>query len=453
MSTSKISLYLAASRKPTAGVKRSHARLLDDEDDGNAELGRAQRVSHFDQTAGGAIDQNAPKAEFKPLVIQSQANRDWKEAAHMRKRQKSELPGAHGRNRQDPSSMQNANDLRSAQEPQQKSLPKFGLNIASAARDTDAGESSKDGETAAQAQKSPHEDDEQPATRPKTDDEVAMDALLGRSHANQTLVLPTQPSLSESDAFRHDYASAPDMSTLEDYARVPVEQFGAALLRGMGWKEGEGIGSQRGKKIDPGSAKVPERRAALLGIGAKEDATAAREMGAWGKAAKGSKEVKIYNPVLLRDKRTGEMFTENELEARKQQEEREKYEKEFDRKEGERERRRRRDDGKGDKDESRYGDSDHRNGRRDRDRDRGKDDEKSDRQYHERKEKERQRRRERDDRDERNDDDDGYNRARRHRERKGKYSDDYDRESSRRHADRVDKDRHRERYRESARHG
>ena len=31
-------------------------------------------------------------------------------------------------------------------------------------------------------------------------------------------------------------------STLADYTEMPVELFGAAVLRGMGWKKGEAIG-------------------------------------------------------------------------------------------------------------------------------------------------------------------------------------------------------------------
>jgi len=30
--------------------------------------------------------------------------------------------------------------------------------------------------------------------------------------------------------------------TEEDYEQVPVKQFGLALLRGMGWKDGDGVG-------------------------------------------------------------------------------------------------------------------------------------------------------------------------------------------------------------------
>lgn len=31
-------------------------------------------------------------------------------------------------------------------------------------------------------------------------------------------------------------------STVEDYERIPIEDYGLAMLKGMGWKEGVGIG-------------------------------------------------------------------------------------------------------------------------------------------------------------------------------------------------------------------
>ena len=31
-------------------------------------------------------------------------------------------------------------------------------------------------------------------------------------------------------------------STLEDYEQVPIEKYGEAMLRGMGWQPGKGIG-------------------------------------------------------------------------------------------------------------------------------------------------------------------------------------------------------------------
>jgi len=31
-------------------------------------------------------------------------------------------------------------------------------------------------------------------------------------------------------------------ATEEDYEKVPIEQFGLAMLRGMGWTDGNGVG-------------------------------------------------------------------------------------------------------------------------------------------------------------------------------------------------------------------
>ena len=53
------------------------------------------------------------------------------------------------------------------------------------------------------------------------------------------------PMVDETEAFREDVRTRPEDATMEDYERMPVDQFGAALLRGLGWKEGEGIGRNR----------------------------------------------------------------------------------------------------------------------------------------------------------------------------------------------------------------
>jgi len=34
-------------------------------------------------------------------------------------------------------------------------------------------------------------------------------------------------------------------ATDDDYEKVPIEQFGLAMLRGMGWKDGEGVGKNK----------------------------------------------------------------------------------------------------------------------------------------------------------------------------------------------------------------
>ena len=165
----------------------------------------------------------------------------------------------------------------------------------------------------------------------KTADEEAMEALMGDGTKKSTLVVPAvvkaeddmddevrtgRAGFNEDDHFRSDVASRPDMASLDDYARVPVEEFGLGMLRGMGWKEGEVVGK---RKEQVSRARVVERRPALLGIGAKEvPGGVDDELGAWGKVARGKKKVdKTYNPVMLKNSKTGEMLTEEELQAKK----------------------------------------------------------------------------------------------------------------------------------------
>lgn len=44
-----------------------------------------------------------------------------------------------------------------------------------------------------------------------------------------------------------DVSLRPEESKLEDYEKIPVENFGLAMLRGMGWKEGDPIGANSDK--------------------------------------------------------------------------------------------------------------------------------------------------------------------------------------------------------------
>ncbi|KAJ1044290.1 hypothetical protein NDA11_007536 [Ustilago hordei] len=97
----------------------------------------------------------------------------------------------------------------------------------------------------------------------------ALKALLagqgvGTSNTGEPLIIPQQ---SDPEMLQHDIHSRPEAPTLDDYAATPIDQFGMALLRGMGWKEGMGAG--KGGK-GPQQAVEPKKRAALLGLGAKE---------------------------------------------------------------------------------------------------------------------------------------------------------------------------------------
>ncbi|XP_049823356.1 G-patch domain and KOW motifs-containing protein [Aethina tumida] len=53
--------------------------------------------------------------------------------------------------------------------------------------------------------------------------------------------------------------------TLDDYENVPINDFGLAMLRGMGWKDGDGIGKNPAKNS---LSKPPDLRPKGLGLGA-----------------------------------------------------------------------------------------------------------------------------------------------------------------------------------------
>uniref|UniRef100_A0ACD5YDA7 Uncharacterized protein n=1 Tax=Avena sativa TaxID=4498 RepID=A0ACD5YDA7_AVESA len=66
--------------------------------------------------------------------------------------------------------------------------------------------------------------------------------------------------------FKQDMAVLPDTQGADEYDEVPVEGFGAALLAGYGWKEGNPIGRDKSK----GDPKILDRgrRSGTQGLGA-----------------------------------------------------------------------------------------------------------------------------------------------------------------------------------------
>jgi hypothetical protein len=113
-----------------------------------------------------------------------------------------------------------------------------------------------------------------------TEDQRAIRALLASAEGDEGHEMPTVDIIpmtdgssvrcapTEDDAFKQDIDELPGEVTLQDYERMPVSQFGAALLRGMGWKPGEPASRNKNRGIvEPW---LPPSRPALLGIGAKE---------------------------------------------------------------------------------------------------------------------------------------------------------------------------------------
>ena len=106
------------------------------------------------------------------------------------------------------------------------------------------------------------------------EDALALQELLGdkgeSTDGPKVHIIPqAEDHVTEDDAYAIDVATRPDVPSLDDYARVPIDDFGAALLRGMG-----GGNTAQKRKREKVEAYVPKARTALLGIGAKsrEDA-------------------------------------------------------------------------------------------------------------------------------------------------------------------------------------
>lgn len=133
----------------------------------------------------------------------------------------------------------------------------------------------------------------------ETEDQIAIRAILAEAdgqHNDGPVVDIIPTPVSEADALKQDMEDLPESSTLDDYARVPVSQFGAALLRGMGWKEGTAASRKPGKGLV--QPYLPEARPALLGIGAKEQEV--YDDGSSRKAPK--RPERRYVPIVRKDK-------------------------------------------------------------------------------------------------------------------------------------------------------
>ncbi|EFW19729.1 conserved hypothetical protein [Coccidioides posadasii str. Silveira] len=318
-----------------------------DSDASDAEPGEPthEEVTGFDQSTGGAISKHARESKEKePLVIKVDKRNGWRERLLGSTRaKKSWLP----------------EEVRMQREAEREAKPqdvtvevagpstKFGLSYASAPK-TAEDEKATGAGTEIQEDTAMEIDTE--ATVEKKDlshDELALRALIseskGETEQKSDLVIQSRggsynarSEYDETRSFRDDVAHRPDSATLAGYAAVPVEQFGAALLRGMGWKEGQPVG--RGKYSDSTSQRqntslaprIPERRPGYLGIGAKDlsgkAGAAELELGAWGKAAmrKGKPGEGLYTPVLMKSKKTGKMITEEEFKKITKEQEREK---------------------------------------------------------------------------------------------------------------------------------
>jgi hypothetical protein len=267
-------------------AKRPRLALGDDEED---DSNKKQEIAGWDASEGGAIDIGGKKEKEGPRIIPALPNRNWRDDARRKK-----LAKAPHTKEQDA-------------EFTEKEGPKIQYGLTILSKD----EPQENGAKEQAAPVDPMEDVKDNLTEEQRLENKAMDALLNGKAAEDDRIIP---AVSEEDILRNDLREAPDAPTLEAYEATPIEGFGAALLRGMGWKDGDATGN--GALAKP---KEIKRRPALLGIGAKEEAATGVEIGDWKSRGKGKKFGQSYNPVALRNKVTGEIITEDQLKAKLEQ--------------------------------------------------------------------------------------------------------------------------------------
>ena len=297
---------IALGRKPTTFTQKpAKAALRHDSDDEDEQGPVAEEVTGF--AADGAV-LSRPTEQKDAIVIKNAGNGDWR---------------TRGKKNLLPTELQVQREAEAKGEASQvernEASRASGLQLAKSSTDdiTTTGHTNGDNIVSNEHAKE------------MTEDECALQALLqdgDRERQTNAVIIQAgnarPQGIDETDDFRADVASRPEVPTLDEYAAMPVEEFGLAMLRGMGRKRkanGEIVnyGDNEAKKVP----KPREVRQGYLGIGAKAAPGADTELGAWGKAdmRKNKKGEGLYTPVMLRDRRTGEMITEDELENRKKE--------------------------------------------------------------------------------------------------------------------------------------
>lgn len=244
---------------------------------------------------------NEPREANVPRVIPMQTHTDWREDRKKRlgllDRHASELgslasmrrPGQEGKAPVRGEATDNAPE-RAFTEPQQ-----HGLVVKRTETPEEGEEKPMERDTTPPA----HETAPTPPHESETDEAAAIRELLagaqGKRRDGGDRVIAQPP---EEEMLQHDVDTRPDAPTLDDYSTMPIEEFGAAMLRGMGWKDGSGVGRSRS-----GPTKAPEvqKRAALLGLGAKE-----RQVPSASKRPERRRDDRKYTPVVRSDSLRGE---------------------------------------------------------------------------------------------------------------------------------------------------
>ncbi|KAG8988466.1 hypothetical protein FRB90_002722, partial [Tulasnella sp. 427] len=267
--------------------EREEIDSSDEEDPEAAEL-----VSGFDSM--GVQRVKASAKSNGPLVIPVLKNRDWRQLARQRQAANGYIPdGARASAMTGPDGSQGGLGTRDSI----NSGPQL-AGLIQKARSTTATQSEPQEPSHSEPQS--NADTEMTPAQPLTEDEIALQALL--SGTDNTTAVPQVPAIplapmTEEAALQRDLTELPETATLDDYARVPVEQFGMAMLRGMGWKP-------------PASGEdelwIPAERPALLGLGAKARPTPQGGGNSRSQALNWKTSDRKYVPLVKKD-RNGEI--------------------------------------------------------------------------------------------------------------------------------------------------
>ncbi|KAI5451672.1 DNA primase large subunit Spp2 [Naganishia albida] len=289
--------------RPGTGVRDRYGRMTfsrdegesdDDEEGGFRVKGRGkvrdEEIVGFGE--GGAESKSTTKPKG-PLVIPSLPNRDWRQSS-MSARKPTYIPESRR-------GVADTTVEREGDEP-----VRAGLQIVShSVNDNAPVVKSEFSETVVAQEEKP--------SAPETIEQRAMRELMisaenggEEANAHKDMVIGLQNDalnlrdlpVDETDAYRRDVLTRPEVSTLDDYSEVPIEAFGEAMLRGMGWRPDA-----------PSSAPgvhAPQRRPEGLGLGATARAAPLDDK---GKKAKRKEDAKSrggrgYVPVVKRERDT-----------------------------------------------------------------------------------------------------------------------------------------------------
>lgn len=246
---------------PSTLGKRQRPQVLNDDSESGSDEERDGRHEAVTTLGGDLSDSETKRRNLKrdkskrsdaPYVITGHKNRDWK--AELKAQKATRDAGVSGAAEREPAD-------------QDKQI-KWGLTVT---KKTTPGEAENLDENSRSQRNTTVDPDTSRDDGPeasKNEDNDAMDALLGKKRKSaKDLVIedtqkrstPTAPS--EEDVYRRRMEEAAEVSTIEEYDQIPEGEFGAAMLRGMGWN-----GEERGSK-----PKEVKRRPNLMGLGSKED--------------------------------------------------------------------------------------------------------------------------------------------------------------------------------------